>query len=93
MKALDPAEVAARLKAARAVLSPTASEFARSAGITQSAYSQFETGARFLITTAALKLYERCHLTLDWLYRGDPSGLPHGLATQLIAQLRGSDLL
>jgi transcriptional regulator with XRE-family HTH domain len=76
-------DVARRLREAREAIEPNASKFAGQAGIAQNAYSQFETGKRLLTLTAAVKLYDRYHLSLDWLYRGDVAFIPTGLSDKL----------
>jgi transcriptional regulator with XRE-family HTH domain len=58
-------------------------DFGEPAGISQSLYNRFETGSRLLTLQAALTLCLHYDLTLDWLYRGDPSGLPYKLATSI----------
>jgi transcriptional regulator with XRE-family HTH domain len=58
-------------------------DFGREAGLSQPHYNLFETGSRPLTLQAALKLCDRYNLTLDWLYRGDPSGLPYKLAKEI----------
>lgn len=58
-------------------------DFGEGAGLEQSLYNRFETGKRLLTLQAALKLCDAYSLTLDWLYRGDPSGLPYTLATKI----------
>jgi len=60
-----------------------AAEFCKGAGIAQNAYSQYETGARLLTLSAAVKLSGRYRLSLDWIYQDDPSGLPHALAEKI----------
>jgi len=77
-------DTARRLKLSRAALGiEDQRDFGEGAGLEQSLYNRFETGKRLLTLQAALKLCEVYGLTLDWLYRGDPSGLPYTLATRL----------
>lgn len=77
--------VARRLARTRKALDMEQEEFGRGADLSQPRYNQYETGARCLTLAAALVLCERYHLTLDWLYRGDPSGLPKRLVDALRA--------
>ncbi len=73
-------DTARRLRLTRAALSVVDQrEFGEAAGLEQSLYNRFETGKRLLTLQAAMKLCARYSLTLDWLYRGDPSGLPYKL--------------
>jgi transcriptional regulator with XRE-family HTH domain len=71
-------DVARRLRLTRAALKMNQDEFAEPAGLSQPQYSQYESGKedRPLTLRAALPLCEAHNLTLDWLFRGDPSGLP-----------------
>lgn len=68
-------DVARRLVLSRIALGKSPGEFAAAAGISQSNYSQYENRWRSLSVRAAMKLCVTYGLTLDWLYRGDPSGL------------------
>jgi len=43
-------------------------------------YNQYETGVRALTIDAALRISDEYGISLDWLYRGDRSRLPHHLA-------------
>jgi transcriptional regulator with XRE-family HTH domain len=68
-------DVARRLILSRLAMNMQPGEFADRAGLTQSNYSQYENLWRSLSIRAAMKLCTVYGLTLDWLYRGDPSGL------------------
>jgi len=70
-------DVARRMRQTRRALGLTQAEIAEQCQIGRTAYNQYETGTRMLTLTAALHLCEVYGLTLDWFYRGDPSGLPH----------------
>lgn len=78
-------DVARRLTSARAALGMDQETFGEGAGLSQSRYNQYETGKRLLTLQAAMMLCERYLLTLDWIYRGDPSGLPVRLHSQIQA--------
>lgn len=72
------AEVAQRLQHTRIALGYSdrqQSNFASESGLEQSHYHKFESGARRLTLDAAMKLCRRWGLTLDWIYRGDTTGL------------------
>lgn len=77
------ANVGRRLALVRQALGLAQYEWAEEAGISQPRYNMYETGRRLLTLDAALKLCARSNLTLDWLYRGDPSGLPYALAEKI----------
>mgnify|MGYP000947246403 CR=1 FL=1 len=74
------ADVARRLTQTREALDLDQQQFGTRAGLSQPQYNQYETGKRLLTLAAAMKLCDEYGLTLDWLYRGDPSGLPYRLA-------------
>ena len=76
-------DIASRLRATRLALGLNSQTFAKRAGIHQSAYSQYENGRRLPTATAALAMCRAHRLTMDWIFLGDPSGLPHGLALRL----------
>lgn len=85
--AIDPddtgdlaSDVGRRLSLARRALGLNQQEFGVRAGLSQPQYNQFETGKRRLTIEAAMSLCHVYSLTLDYLYRGDPSGLPYRLA-------------
>lgn len=59
--------------------------FGEDAGLHQSLYNRFESGKRLLTLQSAMQLCYTHNLTLDWLYRGDPSGLPYGIANKIKA--------
>ena len=82
-KLIDIDAVAYRLRITRQALDLNQREVCRRARIAENAYSQFETGRRLLTLVPAIKLCDQFGLTLDWLYRDDPSGLP----TRLIVKL------
>lgn len=73
-------DVARRLRLVRIALGiQDQRDFGEAANLEQSLYNRFETGKRLLTLQAAMKLCERYGITLDYLYRGDASGLPYKL--------------
>lgn len=84
------ADVARRLALSRKALGMQQEEFSDAAGLSQPRYNQYETGRRLLTLPAAMVLCERYLLTLDWIYRGDPSGLPYRLADAIKQQRKPS---
>lgn len=81
-------DVARRLALARRAFDLNQQEFGESADMSQPQYSQSESGKRLLTLPYALKFCDRYGLTLDWIYRGDPSGLPYRLAEKIKALRR-----
>lgn len=90
-KLLDPIEIGERLRATREALGLDQRSLCRAIDIGESAYNQYEKGARPLTIGPAIKMCRRFGLTLDWLYRGDPSGLPVRLVNRLPAQTIAED--
>lgn len=76
-------DTARRLALSRIALGGGQAEFGKSAGLSQPRYSAYENGIRPLTLNAAMQLCHRYNLTLDWLYRGDPSGLAVSLHERL----------
>jgi transcriptional regulator with XRE-family HTH domain len=72
-----------RLRALRNSLDMDQSSIAAMVGVTQAAWSQYERGRRQIDIEVAGNVATRFGVTLDWIYRGDPSGLPMRLATIL----------
>jgi transcriptional regulator with XRE-family HTH domain len=64
-------------------------EFADRAGLAANTYNQYETGRNIPALDRAHALCDTYALTLDWIYRGDPSGLRYELAAAIKA-LRGA---
>jgi transcriptional regulator with XRE-family HTH domain len=71
------------LRAAREALGLTQERLASELGMTPHALSQWESGARRINTFGAVILKRRYGITLDWLFAGDLSGLPHDLALSI----------
>lgn len=69
-------DVATRLRRTREAFGMGQGEFATAAGIAFNTYNQYEQGARLMRIENAMALCERFDLTLDWIYRGEPGGLP-----------------
>jgi transcriptional regulator with XRE-family HTH domain len=72
-----------RLRYTRRALGVNQREFATRAKLKANRYSQYETGARALSIEAALRICNEYGISLDWLYRGDRSNLPHKLAVDI----------
>lgn len=60
-------------------------EFGAKADFSQPRYQQYESGKRLIPVEAALSICAVYSLTLDWLYMGEPSGLPQRLHHSLHA--------
>jgi len=83
---IDPLSIDAiahRLKATRLALGLNQVEFCKRAGIPTNTYNQYEKAKGRPSLDMALALCAAYKITLDWIYRGDASGLPHGIARSL----------
>lgn len=79
----EPHIVAARLVAIREGLGLSQADLCRITGFSSARWAQYETGVRPLTLAAALQLNKSFGVTLDFLFLGDPSGLPVRLSTKL----------
>lgn len=76
------AQTGRRLAATRRALGfDSQIDFAAAAGMSPQALNNYEKGRSRPALDVALVLCDRFGLTLDWIYRGDPGGLPHRIAT------------
>lgn len=80
----SPEAVAERIDLVRRALGLTQVEFAAGIGFGKSAYGNWMSGKIPNIRTALL-LCDAYDLTLDWIYRGDPSNLRYNLAEAIKA--------
>jgi transcriptional regulator with XRE-family HTH domain len=55
-------------------------EFAERAQISPNTYNQWEKGRVYPDLQYAIRLCDEYGITLDWIYLGDPSGLPYHIA-------------
>ena len=76
--------IAKRLRATREALGMKQAEFAERADIPNNTYNQYEQAKGRPSLDFAFKLRDTYGLTLDWIYDGDPSGLPHRIAKNLM---------
>lgn len=82
-------EVGDRLRLSRQALGLSQVDFAQRAGIAANTYNQYERGKKLPSISNAVALCEAHDLTLDWLFRDDPSNLPYKLASAIQA-LKGA---
>jgi transcriptional regulator with XRE-family HTH domain len=82
-----PENVGKRLTLTRLALGfPSQKEFYVATRLGASAYSMWESGDAFPRVEHMMLLCQEFGLTLDWIYRGDLSGLPYSLATKIRAE-------
>jgi transcriptional regulator with XRE-family HTH domain len=75
--------IAARLRATREAFGLGQNEFARRAGIASNTYNQYEQAKNLPRLDFVNKICDTYGVTLDWIYRGDTSGLPVRIANLL----------
>jgi transcriptional regulator with XRE-family HTH domain len=76
--------IAHRMKLLRLATGLSAADFARKTGMTRAMWHNIETGFSRIGIDAAMKLCDKYHITLDWIYRGrHDARLPRGLAKRL----------
>jgi transcriptional regulator with XRE-family HTH domain len=78
--------IAARLRATREAFGLGQNEFARRAGIASNTYNQYEQAKNLPRLDFANQICDAYGVTLDWIYRGDTSGLPFHIANLLNTQ-------
>lgn len=74
---------AQRLVATRKALGLSQQDFAAAMGVGRTAYTNWESAERSIDPHAVARLWEVYGVTLDWIFRGDMSGLRHSLAVRL----------
>jgi transcriptional regulator with XRE-family HTH domain len=91
---LDPLTlpmIAHRLRATREAVGMSQIELCRRADIKPNAYNQWEKGHGRPSLEHAFRLVHTLSITLDWIYLGDLSGVPHGLASRIVARMPPAD--
>jgi transcriptional regulator with XRE-family HTH domain len=78
--------ISRRLIATREAIGLKQSEFAKRAGIPINTYNQYEKAVSQPRLDYAYALCDTYDITLDWIYNGDPSGLPYRLAKDLFKE-------
>lgn len=76
----SPGEVGKRIAALREGLGVHQAEMARQIGVLPAELSAWENGVRRPSIAKARPLVDLYGVTLDWLFLGDPSNLPHRIA-------------
>jgi transcriptional regulator with XRE-family HTH domain len=77
-------EIAHRLERTREALGfANQVEFCKEIGVEKNIYNPFEKGRRRITVDAAIKIRKRFNIPLDWIFCGDPSGLPAHLYRKL----------
>ncbi|MCV6576292.1 MAG: helix-turn-helix domain-containing protein [Cohaesibacter sp.] len=84
------ADIALRLRAARAYFDMSQKEFAEAADVQQKSYNQWESGDFRASIQGAIKLRERYGISLDFIYVGNMDALPTKMSNALTSILRES---
>ncbi len=84
--------IGARLLLTRQALGLTQAEFAERAGIHRTTYVNYENGDRKPSVDAAIALCDTYNITLDWIFRGEMSGIEYktGVAIRALLDVRAS---
>lgn len=87
------AAIGSRLEITRRVFGFQQNEFAERAGLATNTYNQYEKAKKRPSIENAMALCDAYNLTLDWIYRGDSSGLRYETADAIKAlrQMDASD--
>lgn len=72
-----------RLQQLLIALNVNARTMAKETGLAENLISMALSGAQNLSLNSAVKICDRYKVTLDWLFLGDPSGLPARIADKL----------
>ena len=89
MRETNYKKVGRRLAAVRLAMGMKQNEFARLIGVSEQNMNNYETGRSRPRVDIAFRICQKTGITLDWIYFGDPAGLPQRL-TKLIFQEDGS---
>lgn len=78
-------DIGARLEAVAMARDLTGAEITRRSNgkILQSRWTEYTQGSRRITVDAAVLIYQMTGATLDYIYRGDESGLPKSLVERL----------
>ena len=79
----DYSDIGNRIVAFRRHLNMSATKFAKEHGFSKSQLGNWEAGSRRISIDAAMRLCDLYGLTLDYIYIGRLSSLPHSLAVLL----------
>lgn len=75
--------IASRLKMTREALEVPSADLCRAIDCKPNRWSQYESGERRITEAVAIRLCDAYGLTLDWIYRAKPDGLPARLHQKL----------
>ena len=73
-----------RLKTTREAPGISAAELCKTIQVRPNRWSQYENGERRITLEVANKLCDEFGVSLDWIYRANPSQLPHALRMKML---------
>lgn len=79
----DLRAIGARIVQTREAMEMSAADFAKFLGLGSNTLSNYEVGYRRPDLDKAILMVQKTGITLDWIYLGDRSGLPHRIASKL----------
>ena len=77
-------QIGVRLKAARLALGLSQKDLYEAIGIKAAAWNHWESGKRMPDPLAMAEFYRLHGVTMEWIYAGDPKGLPFGVAQAIL---------
>ena len=77
-------QIGARLKAARLTLGLSQKDLYEAIDVKAAAWSHWESGKRMPDPMAMAEFYRLHGITMEWIYAGDPKGLPFGVAGTIL---------
>jgi len=80
-------QIALRLRVTREALGLSQVELCRRSGLATNTYNQWEKGKGRPDLDGAIAYSKAFRIPLDWIYLGDPSGLPHSVAGNIVARM------
>ena len=83
-------EVGLRLASTRNALGLTQEQLGNEINVSRTALGNWEKGIRLPDPAAIMRLAERFGIPMDWVYRGDPGGLPQRYAPALLGKISWS---
>jgi len=78
------AQIGNRLRAARLALGLTQKELYEAIGVKAATWNHWESGKRMPDPMAMTEFYRLHGVTMEWIYAGDPKGLPFSVAQTVL---------
>jgi len=77
-------QIGTRLKAARLALGLSQREIYEVIGVKAATWNHWESGKRMPDPMAMAEFYRLYGVTMEWIYAGDPKGLPFGIVQSVL---------